>query len=139
MATQQTKQKVSEATLQHQVVYLLRTLGYTIMESGKGRSKQRCAKCGHSSYATGWQGNTVGLPDLYIHSIKWPRGVALAIEMKTQTGSVRKEQQELAEKGLVFICRSVGCVINALIQQERQLNNEIEVDTLQKVKDINGF
>lgn len=131
--------KITESALQKQIYSLLTTIGYKVMETGKGRAKQKCSKCGFSSYATGWQGNTVGLPDLYIHSINWPRGQSLAVELKTQTGEIRKEQKQLADAGLVYICRSVGCVINAVIACERIFNNYDQVETLEKIKEINGF
>lgn len=131
--------KVSETALQNQVKALLINLGYTVMETGKGRSRQTCSRCGNKSYATGWQGNTRGLPDLYIHRQSWPRGRAVAVELKTPTGTIRKEQKELADAGLTYICRSVGCVIDVLVSCERDLQNDSQVTTLEKVKDINGF
>ena len=132
-------QLTSEKQLQTQVVYLLKLLGYTVMETGKSRSKQKCKACGAMSYATGWQGNTAGLPDLYIHSSKWPTALAVAIELKTQTGTVRKEQQELYEKGLSSICRSITCVLNALLRIETLLNNSEMIEKIERTKEVNGY
>jgi len=131
--------KVTEASIQNQSVALLKALGYRVMETGKSRSKQRCKTCGTQSYATGWQGNTVGLPDMYIHSIQWPRGVALAIEMKTMKGAIRPEQLELAEQGLINICRSTLCVLQTVEKYEQSICNEIQVERIRKIIDINGI
>ena len=130
---------VSESSIQSQSVALLIALGYRVMETGKSRSKQKCKTCGTYSYATGWQGNTVGLPDLYVHSINWPRGIALAIEMKTMKGPIRPEQLELAEQGLINICRSAKCVLQTVEKYEESICNQIQVDRIRKIIDINGF
>ena len=139
MARKETVPKIDEATIQRQTTTLLYALGYTVMESGKSRSKQRCKACGNVAYATGWQGNTVGLPDLYVHSVNWPRGVALAIEMKTEKGVIRPEQLELANKGLINICRSTSCVLQVIEKYEESINNTIQVDRIRKIRDINGI
>jgi hypothetical protein len=139
MARKETVPKLDEATIQRQSTTLLHALGYTVMESGKSRSKQRCKTCGTTAYATGWQGNTVGLPDLYVHSINWPRGVALAIEMKTEKGVIRPEQLELANKGLINICRSTSCVLQVIEKYEESINNTIQVDRIRKIREINGI
>lgn len=139
MATKTVGSKLNESAIQRQIVMLLRAVGYVVMETGKSRSRQTCSRCGNKAYATGWQGNTVGLPDLYIHSSKWPRGYALAIELKTPTGAIRKEQEEYANLGIIYICRSVSCVINTLINHERELGNDIQVESLEKIRDINGI
>ena len=131
--------KMTESTLQSHVRTLLISQGYTVMETGKGRSKQRCIKCGNQSYATGWQGNTKGLPDLYIHCARWGKGVALAIELKTEKGVVRDEQKKLEEDNLTYICRSVGNVIEVIQRMEQKQNNQNMVDHLERIKEINGF
>jgi hypothetical protein len=106
--------KISEASLQAQIVQTLRVLGYTVMETGKTRSAVRCPHCKGRHYATGWQGNTVGLPDLYIHYGGWVTGTALAVELKTKTGTVRKAQQALAESGCSIIARSLEDVLETV-------------------------
>ena len=117
----------AEATLQQQVVHLLTTCGYTVMEIGKSRGKTRCTKCGNWSYSTGWQGNTVGAPDLYVHHKQW-NFCSVGIELKTEKGLVRKEQQDFSDKHLVVICRSVEDVINHIITIDKMfgLNSKLE-------------
>lgn len=130
---------INEKQLQNQITQVLRLLGYTIMETGKARGKTKCPKCNVYSYATGWQGNTAGLPDLYIHSINWPTALALAVELKTQTGTVRKEQKELNDKGLTTICRSLLCVLNAVLRIETLLHNDIAIEKIERMKEVNGY
>lgn len=131
--------QITEKDLQKQVLSVLINLGYHVFETGKARSLQKCKSCGSKQYATGWQGNTPGLPDLYIHSKQWHRGMALAIELKTEKGAVRDTQKTLNDLGYTFICRSVGCVLRSILSIEMQMNNDAKVDQLKKVIDINGF
>jgi len=116
------KRNTPENDLQNSVVNLLRSLGYTVMETGKARSKSRC-RCGAWVTASGWQGNTVGLPDLYIHRPSWG-ALALPIEMKTPTGQVRPEQKALADAGVTIICRSVDDVVACVSQHEARFGLE---------------
>jgi len=81
---------VSEKALQSQVVSCLTVLGYTVFETGKARGKTKCSTCGAYSYATGWQGNTLGVPDLYVHNSQWKTPIGIGIELKTKTGAVTK-------------------------------------------------
>jgi hypothetical protein len=131
--------QITEKDLQKQVLSVLINLGYHVFETGKARSLQKCKSCGSKQYATGWQGNTPGLPDLYIHSKQWHRGTAVAIELKTEKGAVRDTQKTLNDLGYTFICRSVGCVLRSILSIEMQMNNDAKVDQLKKVIDINGF
>ena len=126
-----------EANLQRLVVDTLTLLGYRVFETGKSRSKVRCTKCGASSYATGWQGNTPGLPDLYIHSrSKGWKSMALAIELKAQKGVVSPIQQEIADLGMSTICWSLEDVLEVLMAVEEKNDNWMAVDKL--VRFING-
>jgi hypothetical protein len=131
--------KLTEKDLQRHIYTVLINIGYTPMETGKARSMNKCNSCGRRQYATGWQGNTVGLPDLYIHSMSWPRGMAIAIELKTEKGEVREKQKEYNEKGFTYICRSIGSVLRVLIEVENRLGNDIEAEKLKKVIELNGF
>lgn len=128
-----------EKALQHHVYTLAVTLGYTVMETGKARGKSKCRACGSMQYATGWQGNTPGLPDIYIHSARWGKGIALAIELKTTTGKVRDTQFELEQKGNSYICRNITDVIDALITTEEQHDQDHMVTRLKQVKEVNGY
>jgi hypothetical protein len=131
--------QLSEKDLQKQVFTVLTNLGYHVFETGKARSQQKCKACGAKQYATGWQGNSPGLPDLYIHSKQWPRSVAIAIELKTEKGAIRDTQKTINELGYTHICRSIGSVLRAILTIEMHMNNESKVDQLKKVIDINGF
>jgi hypothetical protein len=131
--------QITEKDLQRQVITMLMNLGYHVLETGKARSLQKCKTCGSKQYATGWQGNSPGLPDLYIHSKQWERGVAVAIELKTEKGSVRDTQKTINELGYTYICRSMGAVLRAILSIEMHMNNESKVDQLKKVIEINGF
>jgi hypothetical protein len=134
-----TTKVIPEKALQHHVYTLAVTLGYTVMETGKARGKSKCRSCGSLQYATGWQGNTPGLPDIYIHSSRWGKGIALAIELKTTIGKVRDTQLELEKKDNSYICRTMADVIDALTITEQQHGQEQMVTRLKQVKDINGY
>jgi hypothetical protein len=112
--------KNAEAILQQQVKATLVIAGYTVIEIGKSRGKVKCDKCNQYTYARGWQGNTVGAPDIYVHHKNW-KHIAIGIELKTETGTVRKEQQEYASDNLTVICRSLECVINNVIEVDKML------------------
>lgn len=131
--------QISEKDLQKQVITMLMNLGYHVLETGKARSLQKCKSCGSKQYATGWQGNSPGLPDLYVHSKHWERGIAIAIELKTEKGSVRDTQKVINELGYTYICRSMGAVLRAILSIEMHMKNDSKVDQLKKVIDINGF
>lgn len=90
--------KQSEADRQKAGVDLLRSLGYTVLESGKSRSKVKCKRCGHEDWATGWQGNSVGLPDTMVTHPSWGK-IWMMAEWKVPGGPVRKEQQDLIDAG----------------------------------------
>jgi hypothetical protein len=114
---------MTEKELQNQIVYTLRILGYTVLESGKGRSKTQCANCKSWFYPKGWQGNTIGLPDLYIHNKKWGNSIGFAVELKTKKGIVREEQKILAEDNITTICRSLDDVLVALSKSEATIGS----------------
>ena len=129
-----------EAALQKQVIQILTTLGYRVFETGKTRTKVRCTKCGTSSYATGWQGNTPGLPDLYIHSKAscW-KSMALGIELKAEKGVVSQIQKEIASTGYVTICRSITDVIKTVYKEEINRENWLAVDRIYRLAEANGW
>jgi hypothetical protein len=105
------------------------------METGKGRGKTKC-RCGAWVTATGWQGNTVGLPDLYIHRPLWGN-IALPIELKTPTGRVRPEQKALADAGVTTICRSVEDVVTTVSQFEERFG--LQCESFRRFLDVNGY
>jgi hypothetical protein len=127
-----------EAALQKQVVDTLMMLGYKVFETGKTRTKVRCTKCGAYSYATGYQGNTPGLPDLYIHSSHHLWGSkAVAIELKAAKGKTSEVQQEIADAGYTTICRSIEEVLSVISRVEADLNNWTAVDKITRFMEAN--
>jgi hypothetical protein len=104
----------AESAFQLQVVTLLTACGYQVIEVGKSRGKTRCPKCLTYHHSTGWQGNTIGAPDIYVHHKDW-RFCSTGIELKTEKGAVRKQQQEFADKHITVICRSMEEVINHVL------------------------
>ena len=108
-----------EMQIQTAVRNILVVYGYVVMETGKSRSKVGCPACRTKFYPGGWQGNTPGLPDLYIHHPAWG-AVACPIELKAPGGTVRREQQELSKAGVINVCRSVDEVLKTLSQFEAE-------------------
>lgn len=116
-----------EAHLQREIRATLCLLGYTVMETGKSRSRVTCAKCGASNYATGWQGNTPGLPDIYVHRSGWGRPLAVALELKTSRGKPTETQQWLADNRMTTIVRSMEGALRILRETEITLGNTEQV------------
>jgi RNA polymerase subunit RPABC4/transcription elongation factor Spt4 len=129
---------MTEAQLQNMVRSTLALLGYTVLEVGKSRGKQRCPRCGTYAYATGWQGNTVGVPDLYIHAPWWKIPCGIAIELKTETGKVRTEQKNLADQTMTSICRTVECVLAVIIDTERKIGDDTQVIRVERFLNANN-
>lgn len=116
-----------EAHLQREIRATLCLLGYTVMETGKSRSRVTCAKCGASNYATGWQGNTPGLPDIYVHRPGWGRPLAVALELKALHGKPTETQQWLADNRMTTIVRSMEDALHVLRDVEAMLWNTEQV------------
>jgi hypothetical protein len=115
------KEKVLEADLQQGVIDRLKFEGYEVMETGKPRGGQTCGKCGNVLPHPGWQGNTPGLPDLFIRGKEWPVGVFVAVELKGSSTPVREAQQALCDRGGSYICRSWEEVWAAVQATERAI------------------
>lgn len=95
----------TEKDIQAGIVRRLRLLGYTVEETGKTRATVTCPDCGHRHVPTGWQGNTVGCPDLYVSRQAWGN-TWLALEVKKPGGRVQAEQRALAGLGMSRIVTS---------------------------------
>jgi hypothetical protein len=126
-----------EAQLQTLVRNTLAVLGYTVIETGKARRKVKCPKCWTWHYPTGWQGNTLGCPDLYIHAQHWTAPVAVAIELKTKKGTVRAEQRCMAQQNMTVICRDVESVITTIMRYEESFGSPSQVLKLEKFLEAN--
>jgi hypothetical protein len=126
-----------ELRLQKDIVTVLCSLGYTVMETGKSRGRVRCSSCGSSSYATGWQGNTPGLPDLYAHRKGIAMPVAVALELKAPKGKPTEAQQNLADQNMTRIVRSVSDALKAVLELETALGNARQSERIMQV--MNDF
>lgn len=108
--------ELSEAEIQAQVLQYLSLKGYEIKELGKARKKISCPNCKAWFFPTGWQGNSVGAPDLIISHPSWAQGEWLAIELKSAKGDFRgrEEQKRLVDAGRILLARSLNDVIEIL-------------------------
>jgi hypothetical protein len=109
----------SEKVLQAQTRQVLAALNYASMETGAGRSKVKCKNCGHSDYPEGWQGNTVGLPDLlfFRYAAGFPP-VMIPVELKGEGTEIRKEQKALSDGGRSVIAHSERQALVAVLEAE---------------------
>lgn len=111
-----TKQPL-ESTIQTSIVNILTMLGYTVIEIGRTRRMVPCKRCGASTPAIGWQGNTPGAPDLMVTSTRWS-GDWVGIEVKRPGGTIRPEQKRLVDAGTVVIVRSVRDALGVVVEAE---------------------
>jgi len=97
-----------EADIQKEVVKWLRDEGYIVLITGQYNKQHRRTI------------NTNGLPDLVIHhETKFPRGMALLIEMKKPGGNVREAQQKFYDQRGSYICESlteVKCALQEFLE-----------------------
>lgn len=127
-----------ETRLQTLVRNTLAVLGYTVIETGKARRKTQCAKCKSWNYPTGWQGNTPGCPDLYIHAPHWSMPIAIGVELKTTKGAVRSEQKNMADFKMTVICRSLESVVEIVMEYEDKFGSPSQVERLRKFIERNA-
>jgi hypothetical protein len=74
----------------------------------------------------------VGCPDLYIHAAHWKSPVAVAVELKTPKGTVRKEQKCMAEQSMTVICRDVESVLSIVREYENLYGSPSQVERLDR-------
>ncbi len=99
----------TEAGLQATVIEWLTLKGYTFLQTTI--RVRKCEHCGR--YPTGGnarQGVTPGLADLLV----WQFDRWVAVELKGPMTRVSPAQQDLADAGMIFICRSLEEVQEAL-------------------------
>ena len=113
----------SESTIQTSIVRILTMLGYTVIEIGRTRRMVPCKRCGASTPAVGWQGNTPGAPDVMVTSSRWS-GDWVGIEVKRPGGAIRPEQKALADAGHTSIVRSVRDALGVVVDAERRHGND---------------
>lgn len=123
--------KRSEADIQNAIRQLLALQGYTVLEVGKARRKVQCTRCRTWSYPTGWQGNTIGTPDLYVHAPWWGMPVGIGLELKKPGGTVRKEQKNLADMNMTDIVRSEEEALEVVLNVERKFGSEEKAKRLE--------
>jgi hypothetical protein len=58
--------------------------------------------------------------------------VAIGIELKTKTGSVRKEQKCMADQNMTAICRTLEQVLDVVLNYERIYGCPKQVERLEK-------
>ena len=114
-----------ESTIQTSIVNVLTMYGYTVIEIGRTRRMVPCKRCGASTPAIGWQGNTPGAPDLMVTCARW-HGDWVGIEVKRPGGAIRPEQRTLAESGATSIVRSVRDALGVIIDAEDRHGYEHE-------------
>lgn len=66
-------------------------------------------------------GTTVGYPDLSVRRRTWPDGLACLIEVKTATGELSGEQEDLLKLGWSYVVRSVAGAMSALTCFENEV------------------
>jgi hypothetical protein len=94
----------SEAERQREMVTWLAVNGYLVLETGKARRMVKCQDCGTSFYPTGWQGNTPGCPDLFVHGLHWPALMWLGVDVKAgRNAEIRPEQKRLMDQKAITI------------------------------------
>lgn len=94
---------MTERQVQTAAIKTLRDLGHIVHTTSDNRRSH----------------HTKGLADAFV-SIG--HGLWKGMEFKSPTGKVSKEQEELARKGNVVICRSVQEAIDAVERADRLLN-----------------
>lgn len=121
-----------ESTIQSSIVRLLGMMGYTVIEIGRTRRMVPCRRCGASTPAVGWQGNTPGAPDLMVTCAAWA-GDWVGIEVKRPGGAIRPEQRALADAGHTSIVRSVRDALGVVLDAEQRHGNNPQSDAIQFV------
>jgi len=98
------KDERSESERQREMVTWLAVNGYLVLETGKARRMVKCQDCGTSFYPTGWQGNTPGCPDLFVHGLHWPALMWLGVDVKAgHNAEIRPEQKRLMDQKAITI------------------------------------
>ena len=109
---------MSEAEVQKLIKEGLKTAGYTVMDTAVYGSPRimRAAKQG---------GTTKGLPDLFVTHDSWPTGIFIGLEVKTEKGALKPEQQELLDRGRIAVVRSFEDAYRAVQDYEAELGRSV--------------
>lgn len=94
---------MTEREVQDQVRKALRSLGYTVLSTSSGASGR--PRKFHNN-------QDKGVPDLLVSKEGW--GVWIGLEVKSEKGALQPEQRDLADKGMVFVVRSLDDALRVL-------------------------
>jgi hypothetical protein len=96
-----------ESDLVADITKALREQGYLVAVVGQHKAKG--------------SGTTVGYPDMSVRRRTWPDGLVCLIEVKTASGELSGEQEELLKLGWSYVVRSVDGAISALTRFESEV------------------
>ncbi len=111
--------------MQSQIRATLANVSYATFEIGSARQKVQCpnATCGEWFYPKGWQGNTVGVPDLLAYrNVEGFPAIAILLEVKTEDGGIRPAQKMLNEGNRSYVVRSCADALVAVRHAEATLS-----------------
>lgn len=95
---------LSEAAIVRAIIDEMAALGYETLVVGQRKAKG--------------SGTTTGYPDLSVRRQGWPKGLALLLEAKTDTGELRPEQADLHGRGWSHVVRSAYDAMRSVYQTE---------------------
>lgn len=115
----------TEAGLEAAIVQALTLTGHVVLQTSEHRRGQTCPRCGTWQVLAGGRGTSKGVPDLLVTAGDWPLGVFLGLEVKTARGRVSPEQQDLADRGMIMVVRSVEEAIAAVGKVEKTMRGRL--------------
>jgi hypothetical protein len=128
--------RISEETIETQIINTLALLGYTVWKTGRDRrgliGKIMSAIRPHlkvgvaesvifasvTKAVTQWAGNDLGLPDIILRHPEWGRYEMMGIEVKAKDTKISVEQSLFSSEGAYPICRSISEVAQVLLDRE---------------------
>jgi hypothetical protein len=112
----------SEAERQKEMVAWCQANGYLVLETGKARKMVRCNTCGTVEYPRGWQGNTPGCPDLFVHGLHWPALLWMGVDVKAGAkAEVQPEQKRLVDQNAIAIVTNLPEMVRLLRDREEHI------------------
>lgn len=96
-----------EADLVAEITKALQEQGYEVCVVGQHKAKG--------------SGTTVGYPDMSVRRRTWPDGLVCLLEVKTATGTLSPEQEDLLKLGWSYVVRSVEGAVSALTRFENEV------------------
>jgi len=108
----------SESAIVREIVTELGRLGYEVLAVGQRKAKG--------------SGTAVGYPDLSVRRVGWPRGLACLIEVKSEGGELRPEQQDLHERDWSFVARSADSALCSLRAFELSIGEDAAAERIER-------